>query len=327
MWSSEYQRIPRSFNALVDDNEAVAAIENDAFLAFLLRSYAYLIWPFMMPGVGAEIYSGIEPAWIFAHNPNYWIRTLTLQGVIPSIDFVAERLGNRQFPFLPWDMINKHLPLAVEVTMRNNNMREIIKVAEEYRCFEDFDYVNSRQKTDFYRKWYHTRTKHPIISLEEYTENCALHHNGVEWDTADGLQDFEKFIDAQILVDQFKATLSEKDMQILTLRMDGYTLEEIAKKLGLKRDQVERVLNCDLLILDDLGSEMTTAFVHSALYQIVNTRLMERRSTIISTNLTPGELARRYTPQIASRIEGEYTLLPFAGEDIRRLKKERAQGN
>lgn len=157
MWSSEYQRIPRSFNALVDDNEAVAAIENDAFLAFLLRSYAYLIWPFMMPGVGAEIYSGIEPAWLFAHNPNYWIRTLTLQGVIPSIDFVAERLGNRQFPFLPWDMINKHLPLAVEVTMRNNNMREIIKVAEEYRCFEDFDYVNSRQKTDFYRKWYHTR--------------------------------------------------------------------------------------------------------------------------------------------------------------------------
>ena len=86
-------------------------------------------------------------------------------------------------------------------------------------------------------------------------------------------------------------------------------------------DHVERVLNCDLLILDDLGSEMTTSFVQSALYQIVNTRQMERRSTIISTNLTPGELARRYTPQIASRIEGEYTLLPFAGEDIRKLKR------
>ena len=92
-------------------------------------------------------------------------------------------------------------------------------------------------------------------------------------------------------------------------------------------DHVERVLNCDLLILDDLGSEMTTSFVQSALYQIVNTRQMERRSTIISTNLTPGELARRYTPQIASRIEGDYTLLPFAGEDIRKLKKERARGN
>ena len=90
---------------------------------------------------------------------------------------------------------------------------------------------------------------------------------------------------------------------------------------------VERVLNCDLLILDDLGSEMTTAFVQSALYQIVNTRLLERRSTIISTNLSPEKLAQRYTPQIASRIEGEYTLLPFVGEDIRKLKKERGRGS
>lgn len=87
--------------------------------------------------------------------------------------------------------------------------------------------------------------------------------------------------------------------------------------------EVERVLACDLLILDDLGSEMTTAFVQSALYQIVNTRLVERRSTIISTNLTPEKLAQRYSPQVASRIEGEYTLLPFVGEDIRKLKKER----
>ena len=90
-------------------------------------------------------------------------------------------------------------------------------------------------------------------------------------------------------------------------------------------DHVERVLSCDLLILDDLGSEMTTAFVQSALYQIINTRLMERRSTIISTNLTPEGIAQRYSPQIASRIEGEYTLLPFVGRDIRRQKKEREQ--
>ena len=88
-------------------------------------------------------------------------------------------------------------------------------------------------------------------------------------------------------------------------------------------DDVDRVLNCDLLILDDLGTEMTTAFVQSALYQIVNTRLMEKKSTILNTNLMPGEIARRYSPQLASRIEGEYQLLPFFGEDIRKLKKER----
>ena len=101
-----------------------------------------------------------------------------------------------------------------------------------------------------------------------------------------------------------------------------------ARKFGREEgdevsSDVDRVLNCDLLILDDLGTEMTTAFVQSALYQIINGRLMEKRSTIISTNLSPENIAQRYTPQIASRIEGEYQLLPFVGEDIRKLKKER----
>lgn len=97
------------------------------------------------------------------------------------------------------------------------------------------------------------------------------------------------------------------------------------RKFGREEDaaDVERILQCDLLILDDLGAEMTTAFVQSALYQIVNTRLLERQSTILNTNLMPGELSRRYSPQIASRIEGEYQLLPFVGEDIRKLKKGR----
>ena len=86
---------------------------------------------------------------------------------------------------------------------------------------------------------------------------------------------------------------------------------------------VARILNTDLLILDDLGTEMTTTFVQSALYQIINTRLMEKKSTIISTNLSPEKLALRYSAQIASRIEGEYEMLPFVGEDIRKQKREK----
>ena len=99
------------------------------------------------------------------------------------------------------------------------------------------------------------------------------------------------------------------------------------QKFGREEDSadVERVLCCDLLILDDLGTELTTAFVQSALYQIVGTRLLEKRSTILSTNLMPGEIARRYSPQVASRIEGEYQLLAFVGEDVRKLKKELRQ--
>ena len=84
---------------------------------------------------------------------------------------------------------------------------------------------------------------------------------------------------------------------------------------------VRRYESCDLLILDDLGTEMTTSFVQSALYQLVNGRLLAGKSTIISTNLDPIELGGRYGAAIRSRLEGEYTVLPFYGEDIRKLKR------
>ena len=83
--------------------------------------------------------------------------------------------------------------------------------------------------------------------------------------------------------------------------------------------EVNRYLNCDLLILDDLGSEMTTVFVQSALYQIVNTRLMAGRQTIISTNLKPQEIGERYSPAILSRIQGNYQIKVFFGKDIRAM--------
>ena len=88
-------------------------------------------------------------------------------------------------------------------------------------------------------------------------------------------------------------------------------------------EKVDEYLSCDLMILDDLGTEMTTSFTVSALYQLVNTRLTENRQTIISTNLSDEEIARRYGGQIASRLAGEYELLTFAGSDIRRIRKER----
>ncbi|MBE6995413.1 MAG: DNA replication protein DnaC [Ruminococcaceae bacterium] len=104
---------------------------------------------------------------------------------------------------------------------------------------------------------------------------------------------------------------------------DRFETRKFSREDEQADSDVERILTCDLLILDDLGTEMTTAFVQSALYQIVNTRLLEHRSTIISTNLSPEKLAQRYTPQLASRIEGEYELLAFVGDDIRKLKKEK----
>ena len=77
---------------------------------------------------------------------------------------------------------------------------------------------------------------------------------------------------------------------------------------------------CDLLIVDDLGTELPGQFVTAALYSLINDRLLESRPTIISTNLSEEELVRRYNPQIASRLRGSYRRVAFVGDDIRLLK-------
>jgi len=86
------------------------------------------------------------------------------------------------------------------------------------------------------------------------------------------------------------------------------------------RDEIKRYLKCDLLIIDDLGTEMTTAFTISALYEIVNTRLITAKKTIVNSNMTLGEMNRRYSEQIMSRLEGEYQVLTFYGDDIRKKR-------
>ncbi len=85
--------------------------------------------------------------------------------------------------------------------------------------------------------------------------------------------------------------------------------------------RIRRMESCELMILDDLGTEMNTPMAQSALYTLLNGRLVNGKKTVISTNLDNGELARRYTPQIVSRILGEFQCLPFVGSDIRLMRK------
>lgn len=82
----------------------------------------------------------------------------------------------------------------------------------------------------------------------------------------------------------------------------------------------EAILDCDLLIIDDLGAEFTTQFTVSALYNIVNSRELESKPTIISTNLMPEQLTKAYGERIASRILSNYVMLYFDGSDIRQIK-------
>ena len=86
------------------------------------------------------------------------------------------------------------------------------------------------------------------------------------------------------------------------------------------RQEAAKFTACDLLIVDDLGTEMPSQFVTAALYSLLNDRLLAGKPMIISTNLNVDEIHRRYSPQIASRLQGSFHQLIFLGEDIRILK-------
>lgn len=91
---------------------------------------------------------------------------------------------------------------------------------------------------------------------------------------------------------------------------------------GTGDDYEKMLMESDLLILDDLGTEFSTQFTLASFYNILNTRLLKNRPTIISTNLDLKGIENKYTKRIASRIVGEYELLHFVGSDIRQQKKE-----
>jgi len=96
--------------------------------------------------------------------------------------------------------------------------------------------------------------------------------------------------------------------------------DESRSEVKRAREEVKRYLECDLLIIDDLGTEMKTEFIIEALYEIINTRMVTGKKTLVNSNLTLSELRRRYSEQIMSRLEGEYQVLTFYGDDIRKKR-------
>ena len=95
----------------------------------------------------------------------------------------------------------------------------------------------------------------------------------------------------------------------------GRTGEDVTPELE------QHVFDCDFLIIDDLGTEMTNTFVSSQLFLILNERILRRKSTLISTNLNLGTFADIYSERVFSRISSSYTMLKLIGDDIRIQKK------
>ena len=85
----------------------------------------------------------------------------------------------------------------------------------------------------------------------------------------------------------------------------------------ISKENYENLFDCDLLIIDDLGTELTNSFTNSELFNILNTRLLSGKKTIISTNLSPMQLGSNYAQRIFSRLFDRFKMVKFIGKDLR----------
>lgn len=90
----------------------------------------------------------------------------------------------------------------------------------------------------------------------------------------------------------------------------------------ISKENYGNLFDCDLLIIDDLGTELTNSFTNSELFNIINTRLLSGKKTIISTNLSPMQLGADYAQRIFSRIFDRFKMVKFIGNDLRWDKKK-----
>lgn len=255
----EILKIPRIPIKALSTYESIELIESDFFLEVIIDMYAYMVWNCLYPQVYLEIYSGYDPIWKLVHQAPIWIKLLIDERIIFTVEQLCKwSNSNREIEmdFVSLEEATLIMNYIVAKYIVQNNLREIIKVIEENRCEEDFDFRNSRQKTDFLRKWYHTRTNHPSISLEEWQENYKEKHNGIEYEIADDVNVENDVVD-QIIVDEFLSTLSDKDRRILELRIDGISYERIAELLGYKNHSgvIKRIQKIGVLFQKYTGKD------------------------------------------------------------------------
>ena len=228
--------IPRDFNQLMNDEDAIRLVTSDLFLLCIIDCYAYMAWPYLCPDIPyMEILSGYSPAWKIAHAPDIWIDELTRTGILPTFETLFHKpKENLHFGFVPIEEISFHMSNIVQSAVKRHDLQVILDAEKEYRCFEDFDYRESNQKIDFIRKWYHTRTKHPQISLEGYQEQLKKNYDDIEWEIPDPISSFEEEVEARVDVNKLLSKIDDKDKQILQMRAEGYTNQEIADRIGYK---------------------------------------------------------------------------------------------
>lgn len=224
------RRLPRSMGALNASPEWAEVILSDAFLNEAMDAVASLAFPYFGFGGWKEHYTGFSPVWRLSYALPLWAK-----GVEQVRGWGVQALfalpPDFEIPFFDPEDVRGVMKQVVEQAIEEQGWGPVLEVVREMPCDEDFEKWDTNVRRDFLRKWYHTRSKRvQTVSLEGCMEDEGSSIHSLP--APEG--DFTERVEAEDFCQRFKATLSEKDMAILELRVEGYTYEEIADRLGYK---------------------------------------------------------------------------------------------
>lgn len=224
------RRLPRSMGALNASPEWAEAILSQQFLNEIMDAVASLAFPHFGFGGWKEHYTGYSPVWRLSYALPLWAKGVErVRGW--GVQTLFSLPPNFEIPFFDPADVQAVMKQVVEQTIEEQGWGPMLEVVREMPCDEDFEKWDTNVRKDFLRKWYHTRSKKvKTVSLEECMEdeNSNIH----SLPASEG--DFTVQVEGEDFCQRFKATLSDKDMEILELRVEGYTFEEIASRLGYK---------------------------------------------------------------------------------------------
>jgi len=226
---SMLRALPRNLGTISRSDRHMNAIQSDVFLSEIMDAAAALAFPHFGFGGWKEHYTGYSPVWRLSYALPLWTELLETETGW-GLQKLFQTPSSAEIPFFDSDYIKDIMGRIVKRAIAEQGWQPILDVVKEMPCDEDFEKWNTNVRTDFLRKWYHTRAKIKMVSLEACVED---EEHGIH-EIEDISSDFQDRVAGEDYCQRFKARLSEKDMKILELRVEGYTYEEIADKLGYK---------------------------------------------------------------------------------------------
>ena len=239
---SVYLSLPRCPYAIWNTHQYDELVNSDAFLEMIWDSYAWAIWNcFLVPDkngkrkwipINIDCYYGNFPLWRLAYTiMNHIRKKLEDDQILTFSRLLCLRPGME----FSWCTRAQFDALVCTLTLKIIEEQDWQPMIDELwlnRTVEDFDETRvSSERIDSYRKWHHTRINvGTLVSMEQIQEDCE---DGTK-DIADPDSEFEHEVLNELRLKSFMETLSERDREILNLKMQGMTDQKIAEKVGFK---------------------------------------------------------------------------------------------